>query len=287
MKNYLIRSLAYHKQARLFFVENTDLIRAICSQPGVRGRRLKTVLGTVVSCASLITGTLKCQQRISLKVQAGQPGLRIFADGDARGNIRGYLSEEWLTVPFDRFERESLASLFGGKGYVQVIKDVGMNHVFTGITDMPYGTIVDDLSHYFAQSEQTATCFANHIEFGRDDEIVASRGILAQLLPGASGELISEIRAVLGHCPTLHATEAPVSELPGRLFGETDIMSTDPIQAFCGCSKAMFYPMLAGLGIQELKEAAAQERTVDMVCHACGCTYSFSPAEIAGLIPPP
>jgi molecular chaperone Hsp33 len=71
------------------------------------------------------------------------------------------------------------------------------------------------------------------------------------------------------------------------LFGETEIMSTEPIQAFCGCSKAMFYPMLAGLGVQELKAAVAQERTIDMVCHACGGAYSFSPAEIAGLVTPP
>ncbi|MGO4275252.1 Hsp33 family molecular chaperone HslO, partial [Paenibacillus sp. TAF58] len=90
MDNYLIKTLAYNKQARILFVENTDLIRAVCNHDHMN-KLLKTALGKTVSIASILTGILKGNQRISLKVKTSNPNYKIFADVDSKGNVRGYI----------------------------------------------------------------------------------------------------------------------------------------------------------------------------------------------------
>jgi molecular chaperone Hsp33 len=284
MENYLLKALAYNKQVRIIFTENTDLIKSVCH---VKQRLLKTALGTTVSTASMLSGTLKGNQRISLKVKASHPAYKIFADVDSHGNIRGYLSDELRNVPSHELGNLSLQQLIGDRGCIQVVKDVGMNHNFTGITNMPYGNIVDDLSYYFGQSEQIPTCFANHIEFDDKDEIVFSRGILAQLLPGAQDGVMDHIREILNCHPLqnpAYAASEAFKELPAFLFDDIEIMSVEPIQFFCGCSKEMFYPMLHSLGQEELKNACEKKSSIHILCSICGKEYSFASDEIAGLI---
>jgi molecular chaperone Hsp33 len=291
LENYLIKALAFDNKVRVFLVENTELLKAICDKPEVKSRLLKTVLGTTVSAASLLTGTLKDRQRLSMKVRATHPDCKIFADVDACGNIRGYLSESVLHAPFEQWEGLTLSQWIGSKGCLQVVKDVGMHHTFTGITDMPYGNIVDDLAHYFKQSEQTSTCFAIHIAFNKKSEILRSQGIMAQLLPGAPNDAIDEIQSIFDLRSNLRLIYEPRTPESSRtflssLFDDIEFIGLQPIQAFCGCSKPMFYPMLLALGEDALKRAREEEQSIEMVCHVCGSRYVFGHDEISRLIAP-
>ena len=80
------------------------------------------------------------------------------------GNIRGYINDALLNAPLDNINNLSVEELIGDKGYIQVLKDLGMYSIFTGITDMPYGNIVDDFSYYFKQSEQTDSFFSVKVQ---------------------------------------------------------------------------------------------------------------------------
>lgn len=284
MENYIIRTLAFNRSVRIMFAETTGIARAVCSQGQVSGRALRAALATTVTAAGLLCGTLKDHQRLSLKVGASRPGCRIFAEVDSGGNVRGYLSDEWQTVPAPEIAGLSLPELIGTGGSLQVIKDLGMYRGFTGITDMPYGNIVDDLAHYFRQSEQTPTCFVCHVEFDGDDAIVACRGAMAQLLPGADEDSLREVEGIL-RAPAVADPARPVSELPALLPADTALLGIAPLRASCGCCREMFYPMLMSLGVADLKDAVASNRSLDVVCHACGCRYSFAPEEVAALLP--
>ncbi|MNH95899.1 33 kDa chaperonin [compost metagenome] len=288
LENYLIKGLAFDNKVRVFLVENTELIKAICGGPEVRSRLLKRALGTTVSAASLLTGTLKDRQRLSMKVRASYPDCKIFADVDAYGNIRGYLSESVLHAPLEQWAGLTLSQWIGNKGCLQVVKDAGMHHTFTGITDMPYGNIVDDLVHYFKQSEQTSTCFAIQIDINKNNEILRSQGIMAQLLPGAPYHVIDDIRSILDLQPGLRSISEPQTPDSSRrflssLFKGIEFIGLQPIQAFCGCSKPMFYPMLLALGEDALKCTLKEEQSIEMVCHVCGIKYVFGHDEISRL----
>ncbi|MBB6670464.1 Hsp33 family molecular chaperone HslO [Cohnella nanjingensis] len=263
-ENYLVKALAYHSQARILFVENTELVRAACHQRPMLPM-LRIALGRTVSAASLLTGILKDNQRISLKIKAGRRDYKVFADADARGHVRGYISDELLNAPPEDLRHISLEQLIGARGCMQMTKDIGLHGTFTGITDMPYGNIVDDLSYYFQQSEQTPTSFSLTIELDESGDIVRSRGVMAQLLPGAPNELIERIK----------------NDLLLSNFEGMQVVGKALVRWFCGCSKDMLIPMLRALDKEELTDACAAGRSIEVVCHVCGKAYLFQPDEIA------
>ncbi len=238
-----MKALVFNKQARLLFIDNTKLIQEICNNQKVN-KLLKSTLGKTVSVASLISGTLKGNQRMSLLVSASKLKYKIFADAEASGNVRGYLSEGLLNAPEDYINQITIEQLIGDKGSIQVMKDSGTHQMFTGITDMPYRNIVDDVCHYFKQSEQTSTYISVNIVFDSDQRIKLSNGIFIQLLPGAPSNLIDRAKRVIieNQCSlTRIEKDKTFKEIVLGLFDDAEIIGSDAVQFFCGCSKPMFY----------------------------------------------
>lgn len=286
MNNYILKTLAYNKQVRIFFMENTDMIKEICNNKNI-SNTLKTALGKTVSIGTLISATLKGNQRVSIKVNASNSQHKIFADVDSMGNIRGYISDALLNEPLDTINNLSVEELIGDKGYIQVMKDIGMHSVFTGVTDMPYRNIVDDFSYYFKQSEQTDTFFSVNMVYNEDNEIILSRGIMAQLLPGAPISLIDTIKEITFENQLILSNfndRKNFKEIPHLFFSDIEIVEQYPVQFLCGCSKEFFYPMLYSLNKEELVDAYKNEKSMEIVCNVCGKKYSFSPQEIKNLV---
>ncbi|WP_291575822.1 Hsp33 family molecular chaperone HslO [Clostridium sp. UBA4548] len=285
MNNYILKTLAYNKQVRIFFLDGTDMIKEICNHKNI-GKTLKDALGKTVSIATLISATLKGNQRVSIKVSASNRKHKIFADADSMGNIRGYISDELLNVPIDNIEGLSIKEVIGHKGCIQVLKDLGMHSIFTGITDMPYGNIVDDFSYYFKQSEQTDSFFSINIVYN-NNEVVLCRGIMAQLLPGAPTGLIDTIRETIFENHSILSNlgdNESLKHIPYLLFNDIEIVEKYPVQFLCGCSKEVFYPMLYSLSKDELEDAFQNKKSMEIVCNVCGKKYSFSSQDIKNLI---
>lgn len=279
MKNNIVKTLIYDKQARLFFVDNTKLINEIFSQNKEISKLHKLILGKTVSILSLISGTLKGDQRISLQMTMSDPKYKVFADADAKGNIRGYLDEKLLNSSLDNV---SLDHLIGDKGTMRVIKGSAMNQ-FTGITDMPHRNIADDISHYFNQSEQIQTYIKADIKLANDGRLLYSKAIIVQLLPGAPLHLIDEVK----HALTTNQgffNSLTIEEKLSEIFKDVKVIGYSPIQSFCGCSKEMFYGMLHSLSKDELEQAISKKETIDTVCQICGIKYSFGQREIESLL---
>lgn len=103
MDNYIIRTIAYNKQVPILFVNNTHMVKEICEHKNMN-KLLKTTLGKTISIASLISGTLKGNQRISIKVNATNRNYKVFADADSTGNIRGFINDELLNAPLSHYK---------------------------------------------------------------------------------------------------------------------------------------------------------------------------------------
>jgi molecular chaperone Hsp33 len=286
MDNYIIKTLAYNKQVRILLVDNTSMIKEICENKNMN-KLLKTLLGKTVSIASLISGTLKGNQRISLKISASNRNYKVFADADSMGNVRGYINDELLNAALDYIDNLLIEQLIGGKGCIQVLKDLGMNSIFTGITDMPYGNIVDDFSYYFKQSEQTATLFSATIVYNENNEIVLSRGVMAQLLPGAPTSLMNTIKEAISENESVLSSlekHETLKEIPHLLFEDIEIIGLDSVQFLCGCSKEILFPMLYSLNKKELIDAYQNNKSIEIVCNVCGKKYNFNPDEMSHFI---
>lgn len=285
MKNYILKTLANNKQVRIFFMENTDMINEICNHKNL-SKSIKTVLGNTISIATLISGTLKGNQRVSIKINASNGNYKIFADVDSLGNIRGYVNDALLNSPLNQMNNLSVEELIGHKGHIQVLKDLGMYNIFTSITDMPYGNIVDDFSYYFKQSEQTDSFFYVNMIYNENNEITLCRGIMAQLLPGAPINLMDTIKETISENHSILSSfekRKNFREVPYLLFKDIEIVEDYPVQFLCGCSKEAFYPMLCSLNEEELVDAYKNEKSMEIVCNVCGKKYTFSPQEIKTL----
>ncbi|MBW8347969.1 Hsp33 family molecular chaperone HslO [Bacillus sp. IITD106] len=288
MKNTIVKTLIYDKQVRLFFVDNTILINDILRLNKETNKTLKLILGKTISVVSLISGTLKGDQRISFHMTMSDPKYKVFADADAKGNVRGYLNGELLKISNDPINKISLDRLIGNKGTIRVIKGSAMNQ-FTGITDMPYRNIVDDISHYFIQSEQTQTYIGANLGFGNDNCVLFSHAIFAQLLPGAKPNLIDRVKHTVNTNQEFFSNLNKVSKNNidkklSELFKDVQVMGYSPVQFFCGCSKEMFFGMLHSLSQNELIQAINNKEAIDTACHICGRTYSFKYNEIQEIL---
>jgi molecular chaperone Hsp33 len=286
MNNWIIKTLAYNKQVRILFMDNTNMIKEIFKGKTMN-KLLKSSLGKTVSMASLMSGVLKGNQRVSLKINTSNPDFKIFADADSNGNVRGYLSDAWLDASFDDMHNLTMEQLIGNKGSIRVISDLGMNNIFTGITDMPYKNIVDDFSYYFKQSEQIPTHISYNIVFDSKNEIILSRGIFVQLLPGAPANLINKIKKIISeNYSFLSSTEnnTAFKEIVLKLFDESEVIGMGSLQLFCGCSKEMLYHILHSLSKDELVDSVQHNKPIETVCNICGTKYSFDPNEIKNLL---
>ncbi|WP_067841913.1 Hsp33 family molecular chaperone HslO [Amphibacillus sediminis] len=288
MENTIVKTLIYDNQVRLFFVDNTKLINEILSLNKETNNILKLTLGKTISVVSIITGALKGNQRISLQMTMSDPKYKVFADADAKGNVRGYLNGELLKAPADYINKISLDRLIGHKGTIRVIKGSAMNQ-FTGITDMPYQNIDGDISHYFIQSEQIQTYIEANIRFGNDSCFRFSNAIYAQLLPGAMPDLIDEVKHTVNINREFFTSlnkysKNNIEEKLSELFKDVKVIGYSPIQFFCGCSKEMFYGMLHSLSEGELKQAIYNQEAIDTTCQICGRTYCFNYNEIQALL---
>ncbi len=289
MNNTVIQTLAFRQQARIMFVENTELIGALCRRHPPHPL-LRLTLGQTVSAASLIAGMLKGDERLSVVITATNSQYRIYTDVEAAGHVRGYLSEALLAAPWDACNREGngFRTLIGDRGSIRVAKHIGLDRAFTGITDMPYGSVEANLSHYYRQSEQTATWFHLDIQFDEDGEVSSSRGILAQLLPGAPGGLLDQIRQAIAHrgleSHLSSSRRTPILEWPFSVFEDIRIVGTLPVQLFCVCSKEALMPLLHGLGGETLRSACDRGEDMEIACSICGSRYRYSPQEIGRLL---
>jgi molecular chaperone Hsp33 len=288
MQNYIVKTLLYDKQVRLFFVDNTKLINTIYSLNQETNKMLKRLLGQTVSAVSLMSGTLKEEQRVSLQITMSDPKYKVFADADANGNVRGYLNEGLQNASLEFINNLSLAQLIGDKGNIRVIKGSAMNQ-FTGITDMPYRNVIDDISHYFTQSEQTKTVIGTNLGLDDKGELSFSNAIFAQLLPGASPYLMDEIIRIFQENRDFFNdlgkyNENSMEKKLSELFKDAKFMGYSPVQFFCGCSKEMFYGMLHALNKSEIKQAINKNESIETGCRICGRTYSFNQCELQALL---
>lgn len=285
MENTIIKILLYDNQVRLLFVNHTPLLNEIMNQNMETNKTQKLILGKVISAISIITGILKDEQRISLQLTMSNRDLKVFADADANGNVRGYLSKSFQGVADKGLD---MKHLIGNKGMIQVIKGSAMNQ-FTGVTDMPYGTIDEDISYYFNQSEQTYTYVDSMIQFDKANHITNSTAIFAQLLPGASPTLLNQLVDKIKENHVFftelqHMEKYEIEKAVRTVFQDAKVIGYSPIQFFCECTKEMFYGMIYSLSKKELETIVQHDESMKTVCQICGTSYTFTAKDIQVLL---
>ena len=246
-------------------------------------------LGRLLTASSLMGSMLKGEnESITLRLNGGGPAGSVIAVSDSHGNARGYVMNPVVEIPFNSKGKLDVAGAVGTDGSLTVIKDLNMKEPYIGQTPIISGEIAEDITSYYAVSEQIPTVCALGVLVNPDLSIKAAGGFIIQLLPTAFDDTIDAVERCIKDLPSV--TQMLTSGLsPADICRkalsefELDVLDESSPVYECKCSRERVEAALISTGLESLKEIAQDEKT-EVSCQFCDKKYVFTPAEITNLI---
>ena len=226
---------------------------------------------------------------MTLQIRGGGPIGTITVVSDPVGNVRGCVTEPHVPLVEKYPGKLDVGATVGTDGTLTVIRDLQMKEPYVGSTELISGEIGDDVTAYFAQSEQTPTACALGVLVDRDCSVKVAGGYLVQLLPGAPDDVIDRLEAGIQRAGAvtkmLEAGMTP-EDILGQVCGDLGVvfMETTEISYKCYCSRDRVTSALISLGRKELEEIEAEGKTFPVECQFCDTVYQFAPEDIAELL---
>lgn len=285
----LVRYITTDGQVSVIAADTTDMVGK-AEQIHSTSAVVTAALGRLMTAASMMGSSLKGEKdSVTLRLSGNGPAGSVIAVADSRGNARGYTANPVVELPLNAKGKLDVAGAVGTNGYLYVMKDMGLKEPYIGQTPIVSGEIAEDITHYFAVSEQTPTVCALGVLVNPDLTVKAAGGFLIQLLPFADDEVINKIEQSLSDIE-------PVTVMLGRgmtpddiarraLQGmELDLLDESQVEYVCNCSRERVELALLSTGEEALKEMAEDEKETEVCCHFCDKKYLFTPKEIRGLL---
>ena len=247
-------------------------------------------LGRVLTAASMMGNMQKVENgTLTLQIKGGGPLGTLLAVSDAEGNVRGYVQNPGITLLEKYAGKLDVGAAVGTDGMLTVIRDLQMKEPYVGSVALVSGEIGDDVTAYFAQSEQTPTACALGVLVGRDQTVSVAGGYLIQLLPDAPDALIDRleagIRAAGAVTSMLSEGLTPEAMLRRVLDGfELEFLENTPVCYRCYCSRERVTSTLIAIGRKDLEEIVAEGKPINLECQFCDQVYTFTPEEISDLL---
>ena len=285
----LIRCITSEGAVMVSAVDSTDIV-AKAEQIHETSAVVTAALGRMLTAASMMGNMLKGKDNtISLKIDGGGPAGAITVSSDSDGNVRGYAQNNIVEIPLKPNGKLDVSGAVGRDGNLFVTKDLGMKEAYNGFVPITSGEIAEDITYYYATSEQIPTVCALGVLVDTDLSVKKAGGYILQLLPFTENEIIEKIEKNL-------ARVKPVTQLLEEgmdiedivrdvLEGfDVEVIYTQEVAYKCKCSREKIEATLAGLGEKELKSMYEDLPQVDVKCHFCNTEYSFSKKDIEKIL---
>ncbi len=247
-------------------------------------------LGRTLMAASMMGSMQKAEDgSVTLQIRGGGPLGSILAVSDAEGNARGYVGNPGLDLPEKYRGHLDVGTAVGTNGSLTVVRDLRLKEPYVGSIALVSGEIAEDITAYFAQSEQTPTACALGVLVDVDLNVKAAGGYLIQLLPGAPEDVIARIEAGIAAAGAV--TPLLDAGLSARALLQTvlpdfrlEFLQSRPVEYRCGCSRQRVERALISLGADELRDMIDSGETQQLECQFCDTIYHFTPEEITALL---
>ena len=288
MKDYLIRATAANGQVRAFGVTSRELTETAKNAHDT-SPVATAALGRLMSAAVMMGADLKGENDLlTLRMEGDGPMGGLLATADSHGNVKGYAFHPEVLLPPNAKGKLDVGGALGA-GMLSVVKDIGLKEPYVGQTNLVSGEIAEDLTYYYATSEQIPCSIALGVLMNKDNTVRQAGGFMIQLLPGASDELIDRLEERLGSLPSitalLDAGKTPEEILSG-LLGDFDleILEKKPVQFHCDCSRERVERAIVSIGKKEIREMIEEGKPIEAGCQFCNKKYSFSVEELEELL---
>ena len=288
MTDYIIRATAAEGQIRAFAATTRGLVEYARSAHNT-SPVATAALGRLLTAGAMMGLMMKGEKDLlTLKIEGDGPIGGLTVTADSRGNVKGYAFHPEVMLPPNAKGKLDVGGALG-IGVLSVIKDIGLKDPYVGQTILVTSEIAEDLTYYFATSEQTPSSVALGVLMERDNTVKQAGGFILQMMPGASEEVISALEKRLGEITSitalLDAGNTPEMILEHILgdFG-LEILDKLPTAFSCNCSEERIEKALISVGKQELQSMIEDGKTIEVNCHFCNKHYPVTVERLKELL---
>ncbi len=287
--DYMIRATAANAQIRAFAVTSKELVeyaRAAHDLSPVATAALGRAMSAALMMADMLKGP---QDLLTVKIDGDGPIGGILVTADNLGGVKGYVQNPAVNIPNNAAGHLNVGGAVG-RGTLTVIRDMGMKDPYVGQTAIQTGEIAEDITYYYAVSEQIPSSVGLGVLVNtREKKVLQAGGFIVQLMPFAEEETISALEKNLqGIDPVtnmLSAGDTPEQMLEKVLAGlDPVITERNPVCFRCNCGKERYERALVLLGREEVQKMVDDGEPVEIECQFCGKKYSFSPGELQSVL---
>ena len=288
MTDYIVRATAAEGQIRAFASTTRELVetaRAAHNTSPVA----TAALGRLLTAAGMMGVMMKGEKDLlTIKIQGDGPIGGLTVTADAKGDVKGYAFNPGVMLPPNAKGKLDVGGALG-VGVLSVIRDVGLKEPYVGQTILVTGEIAEDLTYYYATSEQTPSSVALGVLMNTDNTVRQAGGFMIQLMPGASDEIVTKLERTLGEITSitslLDAGNSPEMILE-HILGEfgLEILDRLPTRFVCNCTKNRVEKAIVSIGKKEIQEMIDDGKSIEVNCHFCNKHYEFTVEELRELL---
>lgn len=284
----LIRCITNDGAVMATCVDTTDIVNT-AEQYHKTSAVVTAALGRLLTAASMMGNMLKTADgTLTLRVAGEGPIGTVVAASDSDGNVRGYVTNPVVEIPLNAKGKLDVGGAVGN-GTLYVIKDLGMKEPYVGQIPLTTGEIAEDITAYYAISEQIPTVCALGVLVNPDLTVKAAGGFIIQLLPGAMESDIVKLEESVNSLESVTKmladgkTPEEILKLALKNF-EYEILYTEEVSYKCKCSRSRTAAALSSIGDEDLREIIADGKDTEVVCHFCNKQYIFTVDDIQKIL---
>lgn len=284
----LIRCITSDGCVKAVALDSTDIVNA-AADIHKTSAVVSAALGRLLTAASIMGDMLKGENNsVTLRMAGDGPLQAIIAVSDSKGNVKGYPVNPVVEIPLNAKGKLDVGGAIG-EGYLYVLKDLGLKEPYNGVVPLVSGEVAEDITAYYATSEQIPTVCALGVLVNPDLTIKAAGGLLIQLLPTADDSIITKVEnSIKTFKPiTTYLSEGvSLEDIVKAALNEFEVEVLDETNTsyMCDCSRERTKSVLKSIGEEELLKLADEEENTEVKCHFCNNTYKFTSDELRKLI---
>ena len=284
MNDYIVRATAGNAQIRAFAAVTTNLVEEAREHHGT-SPVATAALGRLLTGGVMMGSMMKGEKDVlTLQIECGGPIGGITVTADSNADVKGYVNNPNVILPPNAQGKLDVSGALG-PGFLNVIKDIGLREPYNGQTHLVSGEIAEDLTYYFATSEQVPSSVGLGVLMDKDNHVRQAGGFIIQVMPDTDDEVIDKLEARLGevHSVTdmLDKGMTPEDILGYVLDGmDVEILETIPTQYKCNCSVERVSKAIASIGKKDLQEMIDDGEPIEVNCQFCGSHYKFDTEQL-------
>ena len=288
MSDYIVRATAADANIRAFAVTSREMVET-AREDHMTTPVMTAALGRLLSAGAMMGAMMKGDKDIiTLQIQCSGPAKGLTVTADSHGNVKGFAINPQVELPLNAAGKLDVGGALD-LGILTVIKDMGLKEPYSGQCELKTGEIAEDLTYYFATSEQVPSSVGLGVLMNKDNTVRQAGGFIIQLMPFTDDKIIdalekklSEITSVTNLLEEGHTPESMLEYILGD-FG-VEITEKIPASFYCNCSKDRVKKAIISIGKKDLNEMIADGKPIEVKCHFCNTAYTFSVEELKEIV---